>query len=146
MQDNEMKPRLLDGTLSRSKKKYELDPVTGRYNKRPDANPRGPDYYGTFKLAIPGVQEPFKIYVNAWLRKGQDGSAFLSVSGEPDRDEHRLLSFGGFTTTHSVYTPPQSNGYAANSASTKSASMMSPNDPRHPGYEPHREDEEPLPF
>lgn len=128
MQDNEMKPRFLDGTLSRSKKKYELDPVTGRYNKRPDANPRGPDYYGTFKLVIPGVHEPFKIYVNAWLRKGQDGSAFLSVSGEPDRDEHRLLALGGFN-------PP-----------TKSASMMSPNDPQHPGYEPPREDEEPLPF
>lgn len=127
MQENEMKPRLLDGTLSRSKKKYDFDQLTGRYTKRPDANPRGPDYYGTFKLAIPGVQEPFKIYVNAWLRKGQDGSAFLSVSGEPDRDEHRLLSLGGITPPHSVYTPPQDTD-------------------SRPATMPPQEDEEPLPF
>ena len=127
MQDPNEKPRLLDGTLSRSKKKYDFDQLTGRYVKRPDANPRGPDYYGTFKLAIPGVQEPFKIYVNAWLRKGQDGSAFLSVSGEPDRDEHRLLSLGGITPPHSVYTPPQDTA-------------------SRPAAMPPQEDEDPLPF
>lgn len=121
MQDNETK--LLDGTLSRSKKKYEFDPVTGRYTKRPDANPRGPDYYGTFKLAIPGVQEPFKIYVNAWLRKGTDGSAFLSVSGEPDRDEHRTLAFGG------IAMPKQAQPSG-----------------QRPATIPPQDDEDPLPF
>ena len=99
-------PKLLDGILSRSKRKYDLDPTTGRYVKRADANPKAPDYYGTFKIAIPGGEEPFRVYVGAWIRKGQDGSSFLSVSGDADRDEHRTLSIGGIALPQAAAERP----------------------------------------
>lgn len=99
-------PKLLDGTLYRSKRKYDLDPTTGRYVKRANANTKEPDYYGTFKIAIPGVPEPYRIYVGAWIRKRQDGRSFLSVSGDPDRDEHRTLAIGGIALTKAADERP----------------------------------------
>ena len=82
------------GTLSRSTKKYDYFPETGKYAFRKDANPKAPDYLGRLTLAIDGVE--VKVSLSGWVRRGQEGKpGFLSISAEYDKHEtHRLTIHG----------------------------------------------------
>lgn len=89
-----MSERIAQGTLNRSKYKYDFDPTTGKWSLKQGANPKGPDYSGLITLDLPGG--PIKLRLSGWVRRAQDGKpGFLSLSAEYPMDEQRRLQVSG---------------------------------------------------
>jgi hypothetical protein len=92
--------KLCDGTMRRNPNKYELQ--GGKWAVLPGKD-RHPDYTGKIKIATANGE--LAAYVSAWVRKGQDGTPFLSFTAEYPRQENRRLAIQGAATSPAPITP-----------------------------------------
>ena len=80
------------GSLRRNENKYE------EINGKPvviAGKEKHPDYKGKIDLVVGGTT--LKVYVSSWVRKGQDGTPFMSLSLEYPNNESRRLTIAGAT-------------------------------------------------
>ena len=87
-----MNEQLGRGTLRRNERKYE--DRGGKYVAIAGKE-KHPDYTGKVKLKVAGGE--IDAYLSAWVRKSEDGKAFMSLTLEYPKNESRRLTIAGAT-------------------------------------------------
>jgi uncharacterized protein (DUF736 family) len=82
-----MNEQLGRGTLRRNERKYE--DRGGKYVAIAGKE-KHPDYTGKVKLKVAGGE--IDAYLSAWVRKNEDGKAFMSLTLEYPKNEDRQLT------------------------------------------------------
>ena len=80
------------GTLRRNENKYE--DRGGKYAVIAGKE-KYPDYKGKFDLVVGDTT--LKVYASAWVRKSEEGEAFMSIQLEYPNNESRRLTIAGAT-------------------------------------------------
>lgn len=85
-----MSERLGDGSFRRNGRKYENR--EGKYVVI-SGKEKHPDYTGKVTLKVAGGE--ISAYLSAWVRKGQDGTPFMSLTLDYPQNEQRRLALAG---------------------------------------------------